>query len=83
MSEHTTEHTLDGYPIEQGLRVWDYDLKPGYIDLADTQPYDWQPSAAHPGQRSLWFHVVRDHGGRSNMNAERVWVIHPYDHKRA
>jgi hypothetical protein len=42
MAEHTAEKTLDGHPIKQGLRVWDYDLKAGTIDLSDTQSYDWQ-----------------------------------------
>lgn len=77
--ETTHEKTLDGHPIEHGLRVWDYDLQAGTVDLSDTQEYDWQPSAMHPGQRSLWFHVARDKGGRSYMNAERVWVRHPYN----
>lgn len=85
MSEHTSEKTLDGYPIEQGLRVWDYDLQPGSIDLSDTESYDWQKCCCGrcPNGRTLWFHVDHGDGRRSLMNSERVWVIHPFDHTRA
>jgi len=77
--ETTTERTLDGVPITHGLRVWDYDLRAGYIDLSGCRPHHWEPSAMYPGKRTLWFYVVHDDGKRSLMNAERCWVKHPFD----
>jgi hypothetical protein len=83
MAEHTDEKTLDGHPIEHGMRVWDYDLNAGWIDLSDTEPHDWHKLHYESDELSLWFHVVRDKGGRSLMNAQRVWVRHPYDRIKA
>jgi hypothetical protein len=83
--EATQERTLDGVPITQGLRVWDYDLRAGTIDLSDTRPFDWQKCCCGrcPQGRTLWFHVNHENGGRSLMNSERCWVRHPHTRQEA
>jgi hypothetical protein len=83
MAEQTTERTLDGHPIVQGMRVWDYDLNAGWIDLSGTEPHDWHKVHYQSDEKSLWFDVIRDKGGRSMMNAQRVWVLHPFDRVKA
>ena len=62
----TTEKTLDGHPIVHGMRVWDYDLRPGYIDLGGCNDRDWQKCccgrcpAINGERRTLWFKVTTD-----------------------
>ena len=74
--------SLDGFPIKEGLIVWDYDLVRGEIDLSP-----WMHSLEKEFEWDGWFYVhpINDQGERINperkagklMNAERVWVMHP------
>lgn len=62
--------TADGVEITQGLRVWDYNLERGEVDLTHLDSQGW-------------FDVNVDSGGRSYMNAERVCTRHPFTGERA
>lgn len=72
-----TMRTADGVLIVDGMRVWDYNLDAGVVDLSNARfmmqyvPFDG------------WFNVRLDNGGRSLMNAERVAVRHPMSRKAA
>lgn len=57
--------TADGVEIVDGMRVWDYNLDAGVVDLSRLDS-------------GGWFDVKTDGGGRSYMNAERVCVRHPF-----
>jgi len=85
--------TLDGVEIRDELRVWDYDLKPGWIDLGGRVDFETNQNT---GEVSMWFDVVRDNadgtpgvrpavgrGNVSTMSHDRVWVRHPFDGKEA
>lgn len=63
--QHEEMRTLDGVPIVQGLAVFDYNWDAGTIDL--TRMSD-----------TGWFDVILAKGGRSLMNASRVWTVEPY-----
>lgn len=69
--------TADGVPIVDGMRVWDYDLNRGTVDLSNAR---WMLAY---GPFSGWFDVRLDNGGRSLMNAERVAVRHPMTREAA
>lgn len=57
--------TADGVEITHGLPVWDYDLRPGYVNLKRLGDDNW-------------FEVSGDGVSRGSlMNAERVCVRHP------
>lgn len=58
--------TADGHSITDGLAVWDYDLRPGYVSFKRL------------GEDG-WFEVLhsKDDERGSMMNAERVCVRHP------
>lgn len=62
--------TADGVEITDGLRVWDYNLRRGTVDLSRLGT-------------DGWFHVQTDEGGCSLMNAERVCVRHPFTRETA
>lgn len=69
--------TADGVLITDGLRVWDYDLNRGVVDLSNARfMVKYAPSDG-------WFNVRLDAGGRSLMNAERVCVRHPFTRESA
>jgi hypothetical protein len=71
--------TIDGHEIVDGLRVWDYDLKPGTIDLQSSEPHE--EVNQNDGSKELWFDVRPDNhpnpNARKMMSAKRVWVRHP------
>ena len=63
--------TADGYLIVDKMAVWDYNLRPGYVNL-DTL------------DSTGWFNIVDRDGNRmSMMNAERICVRHPSSHDAA
>lgn len=68
--------TLDRVLVTRGLRVWDYDLKPGTV-VADEHDGDYGNESDH------WFRVVRDPnpdgtgGGYRLFNGSRMWTRHP------
>jgi hypothetical protein len=69
MTPYESMTTADGVEITHGMRVWDYDLRKGTVDLSTL--------------RDGWFYVNGDNGGRSLMNAERVCVRHPFTKESA
>jgi hypothetical protein len=62
--------TANGVLITDGLRVWDYDRKPGTVDLVRSRVDDqyWDG----------WFDVRSDRGGYSTMNGERLTTVDPF-----
>ena len=68
--------TLDGEPIVDGLRVWDYNLDIAIVDVAGTDtksPY-WDG----------WFDMKAPDGKRSSsMDGQRMWVYHPTTGRKA
>jgi hypothetical protein len=69
--------TADGVPIVDGLRVWDYNLDRGVVDLSNARRMvQYVPSDG-------WFDVRLDGGGKSLMNAERVVTRHPVTRETA
>lgn len=57
--------TADGYPITDGMEVWDYNLEPGIVNLSRLGD-------------DGWFEVRKPGAHRGiSMNAERVCVRHP------
>lgn len=62
--------TADGVEITDGMRVWDYNLDRGVVDLSRMGT-------------DGWFDVRTDTGGRSFMNAERICVRHPFTYEEA
>lgn len=64
--------TANGVQITDGLRVWDYDLKSGSVDFAETARFG----------RSYWdgwFRVRVDGAERTSMmNGERITTRHPF-----
>jgi hypothetical protein len=64
----TDYKTADGVPLTDKMRVWDYNLETGTVDLSTIDS-------------GGWFDVHLDGGGTSYMNAERVCVAHPFTHK--
>lgn len=62
--------TADGHQLVDGMRVWDYNLYAGVVDLS---------SLGNDG----WFDVACDNGQCTLMNAVRVCVRHPFTGKPA
>jgi hypothetical protein len=71
-----TMYTLDQRRIEDGMRVWDYDLTPVTIDLSRGVDQDY-------GATNYWFDVRTDDGRRKTMSNDRVWLLHPTTGKEA
>lgn len=67
--------TLDGYPVTDGMRAWDYDLEPVTVKIAGEFGAD--PASEFHKYWDGWFTVINDAGRRKPMNAERLWVRHP------
>jgi hypothetical protein len=68
--------TANGMRIVDGLRVWDYDLQAGTVDLAKTFGSYFQPGVSH---WDGWFYVLVDGDKRhSLMNGERMTTVHPF-----
>lgn len=57
--------TANGVEITDGLKVWDYNLEHGVVDLTSLDS-------------DGWFYVTEDNGARFLMNSERVTTRHPY-----
>ena len=68
--------TLDGQPIVDGLRVWDYNLDIAIVDV---------PASRTDGQYwDGWFEMRTEDGKRSSsMNGQRMWVYHPTTGRKA
>lgn len=63
--ENFKAFTADNVEITDGMAVWDYNLRPGFVSLKYLSDDGWF-SVCAPGE-------VR----ASTMNAERVWTRHP------
>lgn len=63
--------TADGVEITDGLAVWDYDLRPGYVNLKRLSDDGWFEVCQHGSSRG------------SMMDAERVVTRHPSTHQLA
>jgi hypothetical protein len=63
-------YTIDQRRIEDGMRVWDYDLVPVTIDLSAGLHQDH-------GMTNYWFDVRTDDGHLKTMSNDRVWLLHP------
>jgi hypothetical protein len=74
--------TIDGHKITDGLRVWDYDLRPSVVDVKGTKWAD--PKSEFHKYWDGWFEMRTIDGKRSStMNGERMWVRHPSTGKLA
>lgn len=76
--------TIDGYPITDGMKVWDYDVKRGTTDLSKMTDEILGDSYRTPdpiGQ--YWFEVITDDGGKKLMSDTRVWLYHPFTKEKA
>ena len=63
------DRTIDGYPIEFGMKVWDYDLRPVYVIEVGHIAQDG----------TVWYRCDRspDGPGLHQFDALRMWVRHP------
>lgn len=68
--------TIDGFPLEDGMLAWDYDLEPVRVDFSTAKP--------EYADGDQWFYCDRilKPGSRSLMNSTRLWVRHPSTGKR-
>jgi hypothetical protein len=66
----STETTIDNHPVTEGMRVWDYDLRPAVVG----QPI----RNGHPNEPT-WYEMTSATTGlrSSSMDAKRMWAKHP------
>ena len=63
------ETTIDGYVIETGMKVWDYDLNPAIVG---------EPEKNGNPNEATWYTMTKLDGTRSSsMDAKRMWFRHP------
>lgn len=68
-----SETTIDGYPVTQGMRVWDYDLRPAIVG---------EPNKYGNPSEPTWYEMTKLDGSRSSsMDAKRMWYRHPSTRK--
>jgi hypothetical protein len=73
----TGRRTADGHEITVGLRVWDYDLRPGTVTEVD---YSIQGTPDGPLGLVAWHMVTADDGVSKGMfDGSRMAVRHPFD----
>lgn len=66
--------TADCVPVTVGLRVWDYDLRPGTVTEVD---HSFQGTPDGPLGIVAW-HLVRADEGRTGMfDGSRMCTVHP------
>jgi hypothetical protein len=69
-------HTADEVPVTAGLRVWDYDLRPGTVTEVD---HSFEGAPEGPLGIVAW-HLVRGDNDRVGMfDGTRMWTRHPVD----
>lgn len=64
------DRTIDGYPIEFGMKVWDYDLRPVYVIAVHHIAQDG----------TVWYGCTRQADGSGPwhvFDAQRMWVRYP------
>jgi hypothetical protein len=66
--------TADGVIITDGLRVWDYDRKPGRVDFVASR-IDVDGPGTLPRHWAGWFRVRHDTGGHVLMDGTRLAVV--------
>lgn len=63
-------------PVTVGLRVWDYNLRPGTVVEVD---HSFQGTPDGPLGVVSW-HLVRDDQGKVGIfDGTRMWICHPVD----
>jgi len=64
-----SDTTIDGYPFETGMRVWDYDLNVAIVGEPQKNSHPAEPT---------WYEMTKLDGSRSSsMDAKRMWHRHP------
>lgn len=72
-------YTADNVPVTVGLRVWDYDLRPGTVTEVD---HSFQGTPDGPLGIVAW-HLVQADDGRSGMfDGSRMCTVHPFTGER-
>lgn len=66
--------TADGIPVRVGLRVWDYDLRPGTVVVVDAH-FDGTPDG--PLGIVAWHDVRADNGSIGMFDGSRMSTRHP------
>ncbi len=61
-------------PVTLGLRVWDYNLRPGTVTTIDKH-YDGTPDG--PLGIVAWHIVTDDEGHAGLFDGSRMWTLHP------
>lgn len=70
-----TDTTIDGYPVTEGMSVWDYDLRRVVVGKPEKYGNPAEPT---------WYEMLRRDGSRSSsMDAKRMWRRHPSTHEEA
>lgn len=70
-----SDTTIDGVPVEPGLRVWDYDLRRSVVV---------GPQAHGNPNEAQWYDMAKPDGSPAKMmDAKRMWVRHPSTGERA
>jgi len=67
-------YTADNVPVTEGLRVWDYDLRPGTVTEVD---HSFQGTPDGPLGIVAWHIVVSDEGGSGMFDGSRMCTTHP------
>lgn len=67
-------YTLDHVPVTVGLRVWDYDLRPGTVE---TLCYHYDGTPDGPLGVVAWHMIRCDNGGSAMQDGTRLWTVHP------
>jgi hypothetical protein len=61
-------------PVTEGLRVWDYNLRPGTVVQVD---YSFEGTPDGPLGIVSWHLVETDYGGTGMFDGTRLWTRHP------
>lgn len=65
----TADTTIDGFPVQEGMRVWDYDIRRAIVGKPEP--------SGHPDEPT-WYSMTDIDGRRSSsMDAKRMWKRHP------
>lgn len=66
----TGETTIDEHPLILGMKVWDYNLEPAYVQRVDHVAADG----------TTWYRTTRSPDGTGHwdlFDAKRMWRYHP------
>jgi len=70
----TKTGTLDGALVVEGMRVWDYDLRPRIVGKIR-----YREGTSLDGDGDPWYRMIDPVTGNegSDMNPSRMWFRHP------